>query len=338
MVQIKKELDQLRKSNVQLIAVSNSEWYSLFKDEIRNSIAIEGIFANRNDLLNVLERNKRTDSEKTAAILGYYEAASSVYEYANNLYKEGEFQIRLSDVKQIHTQLMRYESQLGTFTGIRGDFRREDVEVTESGFTPVKAYYLNDVMQLFVRWINQKLANSEYDKIKLATLSHILFETIHPFRDGNGRVGRIFLSFILIGCGYINIAIKGTTRDGREKYYDALEIGDDECEDMLRAIENGQKITASQVDAWLENSNIEPLQKIIEGRLRDAIKRLQNVDITQIQPDGLIPLRDVARFYNYSQDYLRNLINKGNLPAQRKGKLWYVKVRDMETYLKSVSE
>ena len=108
MEKLKRELRRLRMEIIPLIAVSNSEWYSLFKDEIRNSIAIEGIFANRNDLLDVLERNKRTDSQKTAAILGYFEAAGSVYEYANNLYKENEFRLRLADIKQIHSLLMRY--------------------------------------------------------------------------------------------------------------------------------------------------------------------------------------------------------------------------------------
>ena len=47
---IKKELKNLRKIRRHLIQVSNTEWYSLFKDEIRNSIAIEGVFANRQDL------------------------------------------------------------------------------------------------------------------------------------------------------------------------------------------------------------------------------------------------------------------------------------------------
>ena len=67
-----KQFEKLRNNNVNLIAVSNSEWYSLFRDEIRNSIAIEGIFANRNELLDVLSKNKRTNDEKTAAIIGYF--------------------------------------------------------------------------------------------------------------------------------------------------------------------------------------------------------------------------------------------------------------------------
>ena len=87
MSDLRKAFEQLRKENIQFIAVTNSKWYSLFRDEIRNSIAIEGIFTNRNELLDVLERNKRTSDQKTAVILGYFESASFVYEYANNLYR-----------------------------------------------------------------------------------------------------------------------------------------------------------------------------------------------------------------------------------------------------------
>ncbi len=327
--------EQLRKENVQFIAVANSEWYSLFRDEIRNSIAIEGIFANRNELLDVLERNKRTTDEKTAAILGYFEAASFVYEYANNLYKENEFRIRLSDIRQIHTLLMRYEQQVGSFCGILGDFRKDDVEVTHSTFTPLKTIFLYDVMNLLVKWINEKLMDKDCDKIMLATASHILFETIHPFRDGNGRVGRILLSFLLIGTGFVNIAIKGTTKAQREKYYQALETGDSEFERMLRDIENGKKVTTQSIDECLANSDLALLQNIICNRLNDALHRLKMKEFLSLNKDAMLPLRDAARFFNYSQDYLRNLINKKKLPAAKRGKLWHVKVRDVEKYLEN---
>ena len=42
---VKKEIKNLKETRGNLIHVSNKEWYSLFKDEIRNSIAIEGVFA-----------------------------------------------------------------------------------------------------------------------------------------------------------------------------------------------------------------------------------------------------------------------------------------------------
>jgi len=37
--------------------------------------------------------------------------------------------------------------------------------------------------------------------------------------------------------------------------------------------------------------------------------------------------------YDYSQDYLRNLINRGQLKAFKKEKLWYVRVEDLTGYI-----
>ena len=337
-MELLKEFGILRKRNIHLIAVSNSEWYSLFRDEIRNSIAIEGIFANRNELLEVLEKNKRTSDEKSAAILGYFEAASTLYEYANNLYKEGEFSLRISDVKQIHTLLMRYEQQVGSFTGKLGEFRVEPVEVNEAKFTPLDYLFVRETMEVFIKWINEKLKDPDYDKVKLAAESHILFETIHPFKDGNGRAGRILLSFILIGCGYVNIAIKGTQKNDRDRYYEAMEQGDDQFELMLREIEKGNKLSANDINNYASKSNVAQLNEIITNRLQDGLKRLSKKEFVEMNQDAVVPLRDAAKFFNYSQDYLRNLINKGKLPAEKKGKLWYLKIRDVERYVQKLSE
>lgn len=333
-----KQFEQLREKNIHLLAVSNNEWYSLFRDEIRNSIAIEGIFTNRNELLDVLSKNKRTEDGKTAAILGYFEAASTLYEYANNLYKEGEFTLRISDIKQIHTLLMRYENQIGSFNGKLGEFRLEPVEVNEARFTPLEYVYVRETMETFIKWINEKIKEPDYDKIKLAALSHILFETIHPFKDGNGRAGRILLSYILVGCGYVNIAIKGTQRYDRSKYYEAMENGDDQFELMLREIEKGNKVTVKEINSHAENSDVTLLEKIIINRLGDSLKRLSKKEFVQMNRDALVPLRDAAKFFSYSQDYLRKLINTGKLPAEKKGKLWYLRIRDVQKYMNQISE
>ena len=53
-----------------------------------------------------------------------------------------------------------------------------------------------------------------------AVVAHTWFVQIHPFVDGNGRVGRLLMNLILMRFGY-PIAI--ITKDDRERYYDALE-------------------------------------------------------------------------------------------------------------------
>ncbi|WP_214495051.1 Fic family protein [Thermosipho sp. 1244] len=57
----------------------------------------------------------------------------------------------------------------------------------------------------------QKYVYSHYPVHEATARSHVLFESIHPFEDGNGRIGRILLNFYLLKNGYINITIKGVS-------------------------------------------------------------------------------------------------------------------------------
>lgn len=333
---IKKEMKQLRETKGHLVHVSNAEWYSLFKDEIRNSIAIEGVFANRQELIDVLEHNKRTDKHKAASILGYFESASAMYEYAANQYKENEFSLRMADIKQIHTLLMRYEKDMGFYIGEIGEFRNVRAEVAHSTFTPISEFYVRHVMELLLKWVNHHLKKKKYDPILLAAMIHVWFESIHPFRDGNGRVGRILLCYILIGCGFINVAIKGISKKDRDHYYDALEKADDQFEIMHRKIEKGISYTIQELDQSLMENNFDGFLAIIIDRLKDSVSRLKETTITNIDKEAKLPLSDLAKIYDYSQNYLRNLINRGKIKGTKRGKTWYVRVKDMAAYVEQV--
>jgi len=329
----RQEAENLRTRFGNFINVSNAEWYSLFKDEIRNSIAIEGVFTNRQDLIEVLEGNKRTDKQKAAAILGYYEAASTMYEYANNQFKENDFILKMADIKQIHTLLMRYEKNLGTFIGPVGDFRKGNIQVAHATFKPVDVFYVRAAMELFIKWFNGSLKKKIYDEVTLAAIAHVWFETIHPFSDGNGRAGRILLSYVLIGQGLANIAIKGISKEERNRYYGVLEAADGCFEHIHRQLEQGAKLHFSDIKKAIRKEEFSPFEEMILQLLEEAINRLKEGRLTNLDQEAVLPLRDLAYAYNYSQDYLRNLINRGQLKAHKKGKLWYARVRDLAEYV-----
>ncbi len=332
-IDFKKETKELRSRFGNLINVSNAEWYSLFKDEIRNSIAIEGVFANRQELLDVLEHNKRTNKQKAAAISGYYEAASAMYEYANNQLKENEFILRMADIKQIHTLLMRYEKNLGTYIGPMGDFRKNNIQVAQATFKPIDVYYVREAMELLIKWFNETSKKKTYDDVTLAAITHVWFETIHPFSDGNGRVGRILLSYILIGQGLVNVAIKGISKQEREQYYNVLEKADRCFNEVHQLIEKNKKFTPENINKVIKKEEFIPFTQMITGLLKETIDRLKMGKLTNLNKEAVLPLRDLARAYDYSQDYLRNLINRGQLKAHKKGKLWYVRVHDLAEYV-----
>jgi len=63
----------------------------------------------------------------------------------------------------------------------------------------------------------------KYHPVVVAAFFHHAFESVHPFRDGNGRVGRLLMNYMLKKAGYPMIDIKYADR---RRYYDALQSGD----------------------------------------------------------------------------------------------------------------
>ena len=63
--------------------------------------------------------------------------------------------------------------------------------------------------------------NSSQHPLIRASAFHVVFEAIHPFRDGNGRCGRTILNYMLLKQRYPAIAIKA---DNRLEYLKGLEV------------------------------------------------------------------------------------------------------------------
>ncbi len=78
-------------------------------------------------------------------------------------------------------------------------------------------------MTAFINWVNSS-SNSK-SLLGKAAVAHVYFESIHPFEDGNGRIGRYLVEKILSqGVGKpILIAISKTLEKQKKKYYLALE-------------------------------------------------------------------------------------------------------------------
>jgi len=140
--------------------------------------------------------------------------------------KSGSLPLSLRLIKQVHARLMaegRGSQQAP------GEFRRSQNWI--GGTRPGNATYVppppNEVMPALGNL--EKFLHDEYGRtptLLKAALAHAQFETIHPFLDGNGRVGRLFISLILVTEGtlaqpffYISLYFKRNRAD----YYDALQ-------------------------------------------------------------------------------------------------------------------
>ncbi|MBU0700362.1 Fic family protein [bacterium] len=76
-------------------------------------------------------------------------------------------------------------------------------------------------MERLIRWYNEN--KDKLHPVELSAVFHHKFVAIHPFTDGNGRVGRLILNTILMQEGYTPAIIK---KEDRKEYYQALDEAD----------------------------------------------------------------------------------------------------------------
>lgn len=102
---------------------------------------------------------------------------------------------------------------------IAGSFRKYDVRVG-----PHIAPEWNKVKPLMNFFINFYNKSKNLNQVELAARTHYIFETIHPFGDGNGRIGRLIMNYIMWHSKYPMLIIEYKKRIS---YYKALQKGED---------------------------------------------------------------------------------------------------------------
>ena len=78
---------------------------------------------------------------------------------------------------------------------------------------------VKELMAQLVEFINNEITNKKTNPVELSAIAHYRFEKIHPFGDGNGRIGRLLMNHILWHSGYPMLIIEYKKRNS---YYKAL--------------------------------------------------------------------------------------------------------------------
>ncbi len=106
----------------------------------------------------------------------------------------------------------------GTKPDIAGKIREHQVAISGSRFMPPFPAEIYPRINEFFRWYSN--SKGKMHPVDLAALVHLKFVTIHPFADGNGRISRLMMNFVLNNYGYplLNIPY-----NNRASYYNALE-------------------------------------------------------------------------------------------------------------------
>ena len=137
-------------------------------------------------------------------------------------------------VLQLHKKLMH-----NILWKYAGKFRDVQVAIRGVDFLPPPPEEVEGEFKTLMKW--HGVNKDKYHPVVIAAYFHAAFESIHPFRDGNGRTGRLLLNFILHKRGFPMIDIKNKDR---MEYYNSLE--------------EAQK-----------NGNLKPLAKLIAGYIKE---------------------------------------------------------------------
>ena len=135
-----------------------------------------------------------------------------------------------------------------------GDFRK--VEVTVSDHTPPRHHLLSQFMDSYCKDLAERLKHlpslSQADFLEelvcfLAWVHH-RFLWIHPFKDYNGRIGRLLINIILLNLDLPPIELKVETKVGRKKYIQALKNADNgNCLNLEKLIRNAVEETTEDL-------------------------------------------------------------------------------------------
>ncbi len=238
-------------------------------------------------------------------ILNYKMAMS----YAIELLQEKPF-IHLNMIREIHKVLL---SDVRGESKARGEFRKIQNWIGPKNSTIETASFIppapNEIMEYLDEW--EKFVNSDYSDILVQlAIVHAQFEIIHPFLDGNGRLGRILIPIFLYSKNYLTEPIfylSEYLEKNREEYYDRLRDitknnnWQDWVEFFLKAIvaqANQNRIKIKEV-LELHNKQKNIIQEITKSQYITGI----------LDAIFAMPIFTVASFCKYSNIANRNTAN-----------------------------
>lgn len=195
--------------------------YMYIRKEAVLSSQIEGTQSSLSDLL-LFE----TEEAPGAPIDDVTEVSCYVSAMNYGLERLKDFPMSLRLIREIHAQLM--DNARGG-NKMPGEFRTSQNWIGGSRpgnarFVPPPPEHLMDCLGAFEIFLHDE--NIKLPALVKAALAHVQFETIHPFLDGNGRLGRLLITFILCMEGvlkepllYLSLYFKAN----RQEYYDHLQ-------------------------------------------------------------------------------------------------------------------
>jgi Fic family protein len=263
----------------------------LISDEALKTSEIEGELLNRDSVQSSLRRQFGLGDDQRAVP----PAERGIAEMMVNLYKSFAGPLTHATMFAWHNMLMSGPQNIKVIGGYRT--HADPMQVVSGAvhdptvhFEAPPSVRMTQEMDAFIAWFNHTAPNGKnpLPALTRAGIAHLYFVSIHPFEDGNGRVGRALAEKSLaqnLGQPSL-IALAYTIERARKAYYAALERNNKETEitDWLtyfsETILKAQDNTIKRVDFYVAKA------KFYE-RLRGKLNERQEKVIARVFREGI---------------------------------------------------
>lgn len=248
---------------------------------VYNSNAIENSTLTLEDTEDILVRNQIRTGHEIREIYEAKNLANAIEYLVDNPEKE----ISVELILRLHRILLS-----NIRDEIAGRFRSGDEWVRVGTHIGANPEFVNELMYRLVEGYNGDAYGYFLERI---AYFHAEFENIHPFGDGNGRIGRLATNEQLDLLGLPPIIIPNKSKF--EEYYPAL-------------------------DEYAKTGKIDKITELFAGLLTEALYRR----IAQLTAKKIIPVADWARANGVSPQSATNKAMRGTIPAFRVRGRWMI--------------
>lgn len=186
-----------------------------------------------------------------------------------------------------------------------GAFRRESVGICKGDevvHVAPKANLVPTLMDNLLHW----LAETEHHPLVASCVFHYELEFIHPFADGNGRMGRLWQTLILCRWKplFAYLPLESVVRDRQQEYYNAL----GQADKAAAATVFIEFMLAALRDACLQVVNSDQASDYVSDQVRAVLNVLLSGEMTTTQ---LMKTLALSHRPTFRKNYLRPALDAG---------------------------
>ena len=186
-----------------------------------SSNRIEGVEVAPGRIDNLVLKKVKPVDRSEQEVAGYRDVIASIHAHP------GRYVISPAVISEFHRQMYRYTGEKA------GHWKQKDnaiYEVRKDGkqvirFQPVSALKIPEYITTLCSQFKKTLEAEKSDPLFLIASFILDFECIHPFMDGNGRIGRLLTLLLLYQSGYEvgrYVSLERIIEESKETYYESL--------------------------------------------------------------------------------------------------------------------